>query len=99
MSVAASRARMGPDFVKHWAAREGAFGDFDNDGDVDILVQVLGGPPLLLEKRQGNKNHWLGLELIGSKSNRDAIGTVVKVTDSSGAEQHFMVSRAGSCLS
>jgi hypothetical protein len=80
-------AQMGTAFGQNWAARGAAFGDFDNDGDIDILVQVLGGPPLLLENQQGNRNHWLGLELIGTKSNRDAIGAVIKVVDRSGAER------------
>ena len=55
---------MGPDFQARRTARGAAFADMDNDGDMDILVQVLGGPPLLLENLRGNRNHWLGLTLV-----------------------------------
>lgn len=92
-------SQMGPAFQQPLAARGAAFGDFDNDGDTDILVQVLGGPPLLLENIRGNRNHWLGLQLVGTKSNRDAIGAIVKVTDNHGGQQWFYVSRASSYLS
>ena len=92
-------SRMGPVFRQLLAARGAAFGDFDNDGDIDILVQVLGQPPLLLENLKGNKNNWVGLQLVGSKSNRDAIGATVRVLDSKGGEQWFFVSRASSYLS
>jgi hypothetical protein len=90
---------MGPAFRQLLAARGAAFGDFDNDGDIDILVQVLGKPPLLLENLEGNKNRWAGLQLVGTKSNRDAIGATVRVLDSKGGEQWFFVSRASSYLS
>jgi enediyne biosynthesis protein E4 len=92
-------ADMGPVFRQPWAARGAAFGDFNNDGSVDVLVQVLGKPPLLLENSAESKNHWLGLQLVGTKSNRDAIGARVKVTDRKGREQYFFVSRSSSYLS
>jgi len=52
-------------------------GDFDNDGDLDILVSNNGQPPQLLRNDGGNANHWLEIFLIGTKSNRDAIGARV----------------------
>jgi hypothetical protein len=90
---------MGPAFRQLLAARGAAFGDFDNDGDIDILVQVLGKPPLLLENLKGNQHHWTGLQLVGTASNRDAIGATVKVLDSKGGAHWFFVSRASSYLS
>ena len=57
-----------------------AFGDFDNDGDVDILVNNLDGPPTLLRNDGGNANNWILITCVGTRSNRSAIGTRVKVT-------------------
>ena len=56
-----------------------AYADYDNDGDLDLLVTNLNGSPDLLENR-GGQNTWLSLKLIGTRSNRDAIGARVKVT-------------------
>ena len=55
-------------------------GDFDNDGDLDILVSNNGQRPQLLRNDGGNANHWLQTLLIGTKSNRDGVGARVKVT-------------------
>jgi enediyne biosynthesis protein E4 len=57
-----------------------AFGDFDNDGDVDVLVNNLDGPPTLLRNDGGNRNNWILIKCVGTRSNRSAIGTRLKVT-------------------
>jgi hypothetical protein len=67
----------GPVFSKLLSARGLALGDFNNDGAVDVLVSVNDGPPLLLRNEVGARNHWLGVKLVGTKSNRDAVGAVV----------------------
>jgi hypothetical protein len=57
-----------------------AFGDFDNDGDVDILVNNLDGPPTLLRNDGGNRQNALSIKCLGTQSNRSGIGTRVRVT-------------------
>ena len=57
-----------------------AFGDFDNDGDVDIIISNLDGPPTLLRNDGGNRNTWILIKCVGTRSNRSAIGTRVTVT-------------------
>jgi len=56
-----------------------AFGDFDNDGDLDVLVNNLDGPPTLLRNDGGNRNNWLSIKCVGTRSNRSAIGARVTV--------------------
>jgi hypothetical protein len=75
----------GPIFSKPLAARGMALGDFDNDGSVDVLIATNNGPPVLLRNNAGRQNHWLGVRLIGRKSNIDAVGA--KITYSSGSLQ------------
>ena len=71
--------QLGPDFQVPTVSRGAAVGDFDNDGDLDILLNNCGGPPQLLRNDGGNANHWLEILLIGTRSNRDAVGARVKV--------------------
>src|SRR5512132_373455 len=52
-------------------------GDYDNDGDLDVLVSNNGGPPLLLRNTGGNRNNWLGLDLVATKSNPAAVGALI----------------------
>ena len=61
------------------AARGAAFGDINNDGYIDVLLTTLGGPPVLLLNRGGGANHWLGITLRGTRSNRDGYGARVSV--------------------
>jgi hypothetical protein len=61
-------------FQQDFAARGLAVGDFDNDGALDVLIGVNGGPPLLLKNHAAAGNNWLGLKLEGVTCNRDAIG-------------------------
>jgi enediyne biosynthesis protein E4 len=72
--------RLGPDFQLPRVSRGAAIADFDNDGDLDILVNNNGQPPQLLRNDGGNTNHWLEILLIGTKSNRDGVGARVKVS-------------------
>jgi enediyne biosynthesis protein E4 len=72
--------RLGPDFQLPRVSRGAAIADFDNDGDLDILVNNNGQAPQLLRNDGGNANHWLELLLIGTKSNRDGVGARVKLS-------------------
>ena len=67
-------AQSGPVFAKPLSARGLAIGDFDNDGATDVLIANNDGAPVLLHNNLGTQNHWLGIRLVGTKSNPDAIG-------------------------
>lgn len=67
----------GPGVSAPHAGRGAAFGDFDNDGDVDILIMNQNEPPSLLRNDVSGANHWLQVKLVGTKSNRSAIGARV----------------------
>ena len=68
----------GPAFQTPLAARGLAVGDYDNDGGVDVLVLDNGGVPVLLHNEVGGKTSWVGVKLVGVKSNADAVGAVVR---------------------
>jgi hypothetical protein len=69
----------GPGVSTPHSSRGCAFGDFDNDGDLDVLVVNLNEPPSLLRNDLKGSDHWLKIKLIGTKSNRSAIGARVIV--------------------
>ena len=71
--------KAGPGFDLSQVSRGAAFGDIDNDGDVDIAVSNSAGPAVLLRNDGGNARNWLGIELVGSGDNRDGVGAVVEV--------------------
>ncbi len=85
-------------FEQPWVSRGLAIGDIDNDGRVDAVVTTNDGPLHVLHNETPTTNHWLTLRLVGHKSNRDAIGAVVKVVTAQGA-QFATVTTAGSYLS
>jgi len=67
-------AAAGPAFDKNFAARGLAVGDFTNTGALDVLISMNGEPPVLLKNKAAAGNHWLGVKLVGKKSNPDAVG-------------------------
>ena len=73
-------------------------GDIDNDGRIDAVVTTNDGPAYVLHNETPTQNHWLTLNLVGHRSNRDAIGAEVRVTTTAG-QQLATVSTCGSYLS
>jgi hypothetical protein len=67
-------SRAGPAFSQGYLARGLAIGDWDNDGAPDAVFTCIGDCPVLLRNNVGQKNSWIGLSLVGVKSNRDGIG-------------------------
>jgi hypothetical protein len=66
-------------FTKALVARGAAYGDYDRDGDMDVLISNNNGPAVLYRNDGGNRNHWLRVKLTGTKSNRNGLGATVKV--------------------
>jgi hypothetical protein len=91
-------AEAGAVFQQPWVARGLAAGDIDDDGRVDAVVTTNGESIHVLHNDTKTPYHWLTLRLIGHKSNRDAIGALVKLTSEHG-KQFATVTTAGSYLS
>jgi hypothetical protein len=91
-------AEIGGGLLVEQSSRGAAFGDYDNDGDVDVLVINMNEPPTLLRNDLSGANHWVTLRLIGSKSNRSAIGARVRI-ETAGRRQVTWVRGDGSYLS
>ena len=86
-------------FQQVWASRGASFGDLDNDGDLDVVVSNCNGPAYVIRNDGGNRNHWVGLDLQGKKSNRDGIGARVKLVLGSGKVQYNLATTTASYLS
>ena len=91
-------SKSGEPFGQAWASRGAAFGDFDNDGDIDIAVATCDGPLHLLRNDGGSRNPWIGLELRGTRSNRDGLGARVILTQPGGKKQYAIASASASYL-
>jgi hypothetical protein len=72
-------SRAGPYFRTCHLGRAVAYADYDNDGHIDLALNNSEGPPILLHNESSTPNHWIRLELRGTKSNRDAVGAKVTV--------------------
>jgi hypothetical protein len=85
---------LGPDFKQPRVGRGVAFGDFDRDGDVDLLLTTNNGPAVLFRNDQLSDNHSVRVRLIGTKSNRDAIGARVRLFEGQSSQSRMV--RSGS---
>jgi hypothetical protein len=94
-----TRVVAGEAFEHPWAGRGAAFGDLDNDGDDDIVVSNVGQPAMVLRNEGGNRNNWLAITTVGTRSNRDGLGCQVKVVSGTGLTQYFSVGTAVGYLS
>lgn len=90
-------ATAGPAFLRPVVARGAAYADIDRDGDLDILVTTNHGPAYLYRNDGGNRNHWWSARLAGTKSNRSAIGAVVRLESASGKQWQTVHSGSSYC--
>jgi hypothetical protein len=89
----------GEAFATPWAGRGAAFGDLDDDGDVDVVLGNVGERAVVLRNDGGHRRGWLRIVTRGTRSNRDGIGGRIKVTGASGLVQYATVSTAVGYLS
>jgi hypothetical protein len=91
--------QLGPDFQVAGANRGIALADFDNDGSLEAAVCRLNDTALFFKKKGGPANHWLVVQLLGNRSNRDAIGARIQLTMPSGLKQYQHVTTANGIYS
>jgi hypothetical protein len=88
----------GAAFTKDWPARGLSVGDYDNDGDLDVLIINNGDAPVLLKNEGGSRNNWLGLQLVATKSNPEAVGAII-TWEADGVKRSRLKTSGGSYLS
>jgi hypothetical protein len=89
------RAQVGSAFGRPVVARGAAYADYDNDGDLDVLINVNNGPARLLRNDGGNRSNVVRIQTIGTASNRDGIGARVEVT-AAGGRKTWQIVKTGS---
>ena len=77
--VAVGRESVGEEFIEPIVGRGAAYGDFDGDGDSDVVMSVSHGSPKVFRNDQSLNNHWVKIQLVGKSSNRDAIGATIEL--------------------
>jgi enediyne biosynthesis protein E4 len=90
-------ALAGDAFQRPIVARGAAYADIDHDGDLDLLITTNDGPAYLYRNDLSNGNHWLTVRTVGSKSNRDGIGAVVRIESRSGKQWNVVRSGSSYC--
>ena len=88
----------GPAFSKGFSARGLSVGDYDNDGDLDVLIINNGEAPVLLRNEGGNRNNWVGLQLVATRSNAEAVGAII-TWEAGGMKYRRLKTAGGSYLS
>jgi hypothetical protein len=87
----------GAEFQRPIVARGAAYADIDHDGDLDILITTNHGPAFLYRNDTADKNHWISVKLTGTKSNRSALGAVVRIQSQQGKQWQMVHSGSSYC--
>ncbi len=88
---------LGTALARPIVARGAAYGDYDRDGDLDLLITTNHGPAYLFRNDGGNRNRWISIRTQGTRSNRDGIGAVVRVESASGRQWRMVHSGSSYC--
>jgi hypothetical protein len=90
-------AAMGAEFNRQVVARGAAHGDYDRDGDLDLLVTTNHGPAHLFRNDGGNQNRWISVKTVGTRSTRNGLGAVVRIESATGRQWQMVRSGSSYC--